>query len=80
MDTRLRITRFQILEYTIWIVSNARPRIAIAGSIVKENRAITIAPTYPIAVAVVLFILNLQWLSPDYTGLFLVMQAMRVSY
>jgi len=38
------------------MVSNARPRIAIAGNIVKENKAITIAPTYPIAVAVVLFI------------------------
>ena len=34
-----------------------------------------IAPTYPIAVAVVLFIIFLRWLSPDYTGLSLVIQA-----
>jgi len=53
IDIKLSITRFQMREYTIWTVSNASPRIARAGNIVKENRAMMIAPTYPIAVAVV---------------------------
>jgi hypothetical protein len=46
------------------MVSKARPKIARTGSMVKEKTAMIIAPTYPIAVAVVLFIIKSPVVKP----------------